>query len=167
MARIDLKLEPLTAEAFAPYGDVMEVREDNKIIPINYGKTERHHDLAKVDVADEDGAAIISIFRSTPTQLPFQVKIMERHPLGSQAFMPLTSNPYLVVVAPAGELDPNQVRAFFAQASQGVNYHKGTWHHYCLGLNISNDFLVVDRGGEGANCDEIELPEELEIYVNH
>jgi ureidoglycolate lyase len=167
MARIDLKLEPLTAEAFAPYGDVMEVREDNKIIPINYGKTERHHDLAKVDVADEDGAAIISIFRSTPTQLPFQVKIMERHPLGSQAFMPLTSNPYLVVVAPAGELDPNQIRAFFAQASQGVNYHKGTWHHYCLGLNISNDFLVVDRGGQGANCDETELPEELEIYVNH
>ena len=167
MARIDLKLEPLTAQAFAPYGDVMEVREDNKIIPINYGKTERHHDLARVDVADEDGAAIISLFRSVPTQLPFQVKIMERHPLGSQAFMPLSGNPYLVLVAPAGELEPSQIRAFFVQTSQGVNYHKGTWHHYCLGLNISNDFLVVDRGGEGANCDEIELPEELEIYVNH
>ena len=167
MTRIDLKLEPLTAEAFAPYGDVMEVCEANKIIPINYGKTERHHDLATVDVADENGSPVISIFRSVPTQLPFQVKIMERHPLGSQAFMPLTGNPYVVLVAPAGELDPGQIRAFFVQTRQGVNYHKGTWHHYCLGLNISNDFLVVDRGGEGDNCDEIELPEDLEIYVNH
>ena len=145
----------------------MEVRQDNKIIPINYGKTERHHDLASLDVADEDGAAIISIFRSLPAQLPFRVKIMERHPLGSQAFMPLTGNPYIVVVAPAGELEPGRICAFFAQTSQGVHYHKGTWHHYCLGLNISNDFLVIDRGGEGANCDEIELPEEVEIYVNH
>lgn len=167
MQQIDLKLEPLTAEAFAPYGDVMGVCERNTIIPINYGKTERHHDLASVDVSDENGSPIISIFRSEPAQLPFQVKIMERHPLGSQAFMPLTGNPYVVVVAPRGELDPKQIRAFFVQNTQGVNYHKGTWHHYCLGLNISNDFLVVDRGGEGHNCDEVEIPDDLEIFVNH
>jgi ureidoglycolate lyase len=167
MSRIDLKLEPLTAEAFAPYGDVMEVSARNKVIPINYGQTERHHDLARMDVADENGAAIISIFRSEPAKLPFQIKIMERHPLGSQAFMPLSGNPYVVLVAPPGELDPNEIRAFFAQTHQGVNYHKGTWHHYCLGLNISNDFLVVDRGGQGNNCDEVELPEDLEMYVNH
>jgi len=167
MPRIDLKLEPLTAEAFAHYGDVMDVSESNKIIPINYGKTERHHDLATVDVGDEHGKAIISLFRSEPAQLPIRVKIMERHPLGSQAFMPLSGNPYVVIVAEAGELDTNHLRAFFARADQGVNYHKGTWHHYCLGLNIRNDFLVIDRGGEGHNCDEIEIPEELEIYVNH
>ncbi|MEH6582965.1 MAG: ureidoglycolate lyase [Halioglobus sp.] len=164
---MDLTLEPLTAESFAPYGDVMEVKYDNKIIPINYGNTERHHNLAAVDVADEDGSAIISIFRSAPVSLPFQVKLMERHPLGSQAFMPLSGNPYLVVVAPAGELDPLKIRAFLAQARQGVNYHKGTWHHYCLGLNINNDFLVVDRAGEGHNCDELDIPGDLEILVNH
>ena len=167
MARIDLKLEPLTTEAFAPYGDVIQVSDSNEVIHINYGKTERHHDLAKVDVADGGGAAIVSIFRSVPSQLPLQVKIMERHPLGSQAFMPLTDNPYVVVVAPAGELDSNSLRAFIAQPGQGVNYHKGTWHHYCLGLNISNDFLVIDRGGKGNNCDEVEIPSEFEIYVNH
>ena len=167
MTRADLKLEPLTAEAFAAYGEVIEVREDNKIIPINYGKTDRHHDLASVDVADGNGKAIISIFRSVPVSLPFQVKIMERRPLGSQAFMPLTGNPYVVLVAPPGELDPRAIRAFIAQTNQGVNYHKGTWHHYCLGLNVANDFLVVDRGGEGHNCDEVELPDSLEMYVNH
>ena len=166
MPRIDLKLEPLTADAFAPYGDVIEVREDNKIIPINYGKTERHHDLAGVDVGDEDGAPIISIFRSVPTQLPFRVKIMERHPLGSQAFMPLTGNPYLVVVAPAGEFDPGTLRAFFARADQGVNYHKGTWHHYCLALDEESDFLVIDRIGDDDNCDEIKLDNVIGIVHN-
>ena len=167
MARIELKLEPLTPEAFAPFGDVMEVSDTNQIIPINYGKTERHHKLAKVDVSDGNGEAIISIFHSDPVQLPFQIEVMERHPLGSQAFMPLTGNPYVVVVAKAGELDPKKLHAFIAQSHQGVNYHKGTWHHYCLGLNVSNDFLVVDRGGKGSNCDEVELPKELEIYVDH
>jgi ureidoglycolate lyase len=167
MTRIDLKLEPLTAEAFLPYGDVIEVSDSNEVIQINYGKTERHHDLAKIDVADGGGTAIISIFRSIASQLPLQVKVMERHPIGSQAFMPLTKNPYIVVVAPAGELDSSKLRAFIAQPDQGVNYHKGTWHHYCLGLNVRNDFLVVDRGGAGHNCDELNIPEEFEIYVNH
>jgi ureidoglycolate lyase len=165
--RLELKLEPLTAEAFAPFGDVIEVSPRNNIMPINYGNTERHHDLAKVDVNDAGGRAIISVFRSLPTELPFQVRIMERHPLGSQAFMPLTDNPYLVLVAPAGELDPWQIRAFIAASSQGVNYHKGTWHHYSLGLNDSNDYLVIDRDGAGHNCDEVELPRDLELLVNH
>lgn len=155
------------SEAFAPFGDVMEVSEANQIIPINYGNTERHHNLAKVDVADESGEPSISIFRSVPVQLPFQIKIMERHPLGSQAFMPLSGNPYVVVVARVGELDPKNLQAFIVQSHQGVNYHKGTWHHYCLGLNVSNDFLVVDRHGQGPNCDEVEISQELEIYVDY
>lgn len=167
MENIDLKLQPLTRDAFAPFGDVLEVSTDNQMIPINYGLTERHHDLAKVDVADNGGKAIISFFRTKAAQLPFKVEIMERHPLGSQAFMVLTGNPYLVVVAPAGEFDVSKLRAFIAMAHQGVNYHKGTWHHYCLGLNVGNDFLVVDRGGEGDNCDEVEIPSDINIIVNH
>lgn len=163
----ELKLEPLSAEAFAPYGDVIEVSARNHVIPINYGMTARHHDLAQVDVGDDGGSAIISIFRTEPIQLPFAIKLMERHPKGSQTFMPLSGNPYVIVVAPAGELDPGALRAFIAQRDQGVNYHKGTWHHYCLGLNCSNDFLVVDRGGDGDNCDEVKLPDGLEIHVNN
>ena len=167
MSRTELKLEPLTRTVFAPYGDVIEVGESNEIIPINYGMTERHHDLAGVDVEDEGGRAVISIFRTRPIELPFPIKVMERHPLGSQAFMPLTGESYVVVVAPPGDFDPTQLRAFIASASQGVNYHKGTWHHYCLGLNSSSDFLVIDRGGEGHNCDEVQIPTELEIVVDH
>lgn len=167
MSRIDLKLEPLTAEAFAPYGDVMEVSDANELIPINYGNTDRHHSLANVDISDNNGEAIISIFRSAAIQLPFNVKIMERHPLGSQAFMPLTGNAYVVVVANAGEFKAGALRAFIAKSHQGVNYHRGTWHHYCLGLSITTDFLVVDRGGEGPNCDEVELPLDMEVYVDH
>lgn len=166
MADIQLTLEPLSREAFAPFGDVIEISDDNTVIPINYGLTERHHDLANVDVGD-DGKVIISLFRTQAATLPFRVEVMERHPLGSQAFIALSGNPYLVVVAPAGEFDPYALRAFIAQAHQGVNYHRGTWHHYCQGLNAGNDFLVVDRGGEEPNCDEVTIAENLTISINH
>lgn len=166
MKLVDLTVEPLTAQAFAPFGDVIEVRADNRVIPINYGLTQRHHDLANLDVAEGGGKAIVSIFRTQPVSLPFQVKIMERHPLGSQTFVMLTRNPFLVVVAPAGEFNSAQLRAFRAAPGQGVNYHKGVWHHYCLGLNEQNDFLVVDREGSGDNCDEVAVSEDLTITLN-
>lgn len=146
-------IKPLTADIFAPYGDVLEVSPDKKHFPINEGYTERYHDLADIDVASENGRAIISIFRSTPLVLPIKIQMMERHPLGSQAFMPLSQQPYLVVVAPKGEFDQHKMEVFLAQATQGVNYHKGTWHHFCLALNQACDFLVIDRGGQGNNCD--------------
>ena len=177
MAAIELQPMPLTRAAFAPYGEVLEISADNRIMPINYGLTERHHDLATLDVSDDGGRAIISLFRTRAISLPFQVKVMERHPLGSQAFMALTANPYLVLVAPPGEFEPAALRAFIAEPHQGVNYHKGTWHHYCLGLHrdnslldnslLDNDFLVVDRGGPGANCDEVNIPAAYVISVNH
>jgi ureidoglycolate lyase len=82
---------------------------------------------------------------------------MERHPLGSQAFVPLGEVRYAVVVAPAGELDPTQLRAFWVNAGQGVNYAKGVWHHPLLAFDRVSDFLVVDRGGQQPNCDEVAL----------
>ena len=93
-----MQISPLSAEAFAAYGDVLEVSKDKKHFPINDGFTERFHDIAEIDVADENGQAIVSIFRSTPLALPIKIEMMERHPLGSQAFMPLSQQPYLVVV---------------------------------------------------------------------
>ena len=151
-----LAIEPLTREAFAPFGDVIEL-EGAKQIPINLGTTIRFHDLAKVDVTDEGGRTLVNLFRGQPRALPFEVKMLERHPLGSQAFIPLNDKPYLVVVAPAGELDESKVRAFVTSGWQGVNYAKGVWHHPLLSLGEVSDFVVVDRGGDGVNLNEQDL----------
>lgn len=147
----------LTRTAFTAFGDVIEANAEANVFAINNGFTQRYHDLAKIDVSDNAGHAIINIFRSTPLAQPIAIKMMERHPHGSQAFIPMGQNPYLVVVAPAGEFDINKLEVFIANADQGVNYYKGTWHHFCLALGGESDFLVVDRGGKGDNCDVIEL----------
>jgi ureidoglycolate lyase len=155
--------KPLTSAEFTLFGDVIETSENVKNFPINDGFTQRFHDLAKVDVDDNNGHTLVNIFRSTPLAQPIAIKMMERHPHGSQAFIPMGDNPYLVVVAPAGELDVEKIEVFIAKSNQGVNYHKGTWHHFCLALGSESDFLVVDRGGEGDNCDVVELDGRLVI----
>ena len=155
-----LAIEPLTREAFAPFGDVIEL-EGAKQIPINLGTTIRYHDLAKVDVTDEGGRTLVNLFRGQARALPFEITMMERHPLGSQAFIPLNDNPYLVVVAPAGELDESKIRAFVTSGWQGVNYAKGVWHHPLIALGEVSDFVVVDRGGDGLNLNEQDLTESL------
>ena len=152
-----LVVEALTPEAFAPFGDVIEASDDREHFTINAGTTERYHDLAKVEPGPE-GRVILSIFRGQPRQLPFVVRMMERHPLASQAFIPMSGRPYLVVVAPTGDKPRcDQLRAFLAGPHQGVNYAPGVWHHPLLALEAACDFLVVDRKGPGHNCDEIEL----------
>lgn len=155
-----LTIEPLTRAAFEPFGDVIEL-EGAKQIPINLGTTIRFHDLCNVDVTDEGGRAIVNLFRGQPRVLPFEVKMLERHPLGSQAFVPLDDRPYLVVVAPAGDLDESEIRAFVTRGWQGVNYAKGVWHHPLLALDKVSDFIVVDRSGEGHNLNEQDLSESL------
>ncbi len=149
-----LKPRLLTAADFAPYGEVIETR--GVPIAINYGQTQRFHDLAHIDPG-EDGKAIVSIFRSQPVMLPFMIKVMECHPLGSQAFMPLDGRPYIVVVAPAGPFDPHGMEAFCANGHQGVNFRRGTWHHYNLALEAPSNFMVVDRAGPGTNLQEMTL----------
>jgi len=152
-------IEALSAERFAPFGDVISADTAARHFPINGGTTERYHDLADLD-AGPDGKLIVSIFRSQPRELPFAVTMLERHPLGSQAFMPLIAQPYLVVVAPAGDAPlPNALRAFLARPGQGINYAPGVWHHPLLALNEICDFLVIDRSGPGNNCDEITFAE--------
>jgi len=155
--------KPLTSAAFIAFGDVIEASEKANKIEINDGFTQRYHDLAKVDVNDNQGQPLINIFRSMPLAQPIAIKMMERHPHGSQAFIPMGQNPYLVVVAPAGDFDVNKLEIFIATSKQGVNYHKGTWHHFCLALGGESDFLVVDRGGKGDNCDVLKLDGSLVI----
>jgi ureidoglycolate lyase len=148
--------EPLTAAAFAPFGSVIEVSDAATRIDINQGHAVRYDALAAVDVAEGGGAPVISLFRAKPLG-KLVLKSFERHPLGSQSFVPLGGQPYLVAVAPPGDFDPAAIRVFRAEGGQGVSYHKGTWHHFLLVLEDS-DFVVVDRAGPGDNCEEVNLP---------
>ena len=154
---LTLKTEPLTAEAFAPFGDVMDARTSASF-PINAGRTQRHHDLAKVETLGENAHTLINIFVSQPVTLPLELTFLERHPQGSQAFMPLHQERFIIVVAPPGEhINPDEVRAFVTDGRQGVNYRAGTWHAIQSVLEREGEFLVVDRGGDGNNCDEFPL----------
>ncbi|WP_447957234.1 ureidoglycolate lyase [Vreelandella sp. EE7] len=154
---LTLTATPLTAEAFRPFGEVIDARA-SKSFPINAGRTQRHHDLAKVETLGESAHTLINIFVSQPVALPLELTFLERHPQGSQAFMPLHGERFIVVVAPAGEtIDEGAVRAFVTDGRQGVNYAAGTWHAINSVLEREGEFLVVDRGGEGNNCDEYPL----------
>jgi len=160
-----LKPRPLSAAAFRPFGDVMEIKNKTPKL-INENHTRRYHDLAAIDTAQNNGKPLLSIFRARPRPLPMQVRFLERHPLSSQAFHPLRGAPYLVLVAPPGEaIHPGDLQFFRAGGDQGVNYHRGVWHHYLLALDAESDFLVVDRGGEEKNCDEFYFSEEWEIFL--
>jgi ureidoglycolate lyase len=151
----ELTPEPLTAAAFAPFGSVIEASDAAVKLDINQGHAVRYDRLADIDVADGGGTPIVSLFRARPLA-ELVLKTFERHPLGSQTFMPLSARPYLVAVAPAGEFDPAAIRLFRAEGHQGVHYRKGVWHHFLLVLDES-DFLVADRVGPGDNCEEVEL----------
>ena len=151
---IRLKVEPLAEEAFAPFGQVIEM-DVEKSFMINEGHTRRYHELAEVDVADGGGTAIFSIFKSSRREFPIEIKMMEHHPLGSQAFLPMQAADWLVVVSEGDEIPTAETcRAFLASANQGVQYGKGVWHHPLLTLVVEQDFWVVDRGGDGDNLVE-------------
>lgn len=154
-----LPVEHLTQDAFAPFGEVISIATARDSYKINQGTTTRFHDISRVDVADEDGAPIISIFRGTPRPKPIEITMMERHPLGSQAFMPLSGQKFLIVVA-SGTDDPapENLRAFLSDGTQGVTYAKNVWHHPLLVLEEDSDFLIVDRSGPGNNLNEVDLP---------
>ena len=156
--------QPLEEKAFKEFGNVIDA-SIQKALLINDGNTERFNDLAELALNQGGGKPSVNIFRSKPISLPFVIKSMERHPLSSQAFFPLSKEPYLVVVAPQGELLPMEAKAFLAQPGQGVNFHPGVWHHYNLALNNISDFLVVDMISETPNCDEITLGQEDQIEL--
>lgn len=161
---LELKVQPLTPEAFAPFGDVIDTRTAD-YFPINAGRTRRYHDLAKVETLGENARALINIFVSQPIEMPLVLDFLECHPLGSQAFMPLHEERFVVVVAPKGEtIDSQDVRAFVTDGHQGVNYHAGTWHAIQSVLEREGRFLVVDRGGEGNNC--LEYPLAIKVVID-
>lgn len=155
MTRLELPIEPLTKAAFMPFGQVIETDGATQMT-INRGHATRFHDLAQLDLIEAGGQPLINVFRANPWPMPIRIETMERHPLSSQAFVPLGQRPFLVVVARPGEPPaPEEVRAFLADGGQGVNYARGVWHHPLLALEADADFLVIDRGGDEPNCDEV------------
>ena len=148
-----LRPVPLTREGFKPFGDVIEM-EGSAHYTINQGFTERFNDLCLVDVAAEGGTTNVSLFLGQPRPAPIAIKLMERHPLGSQAFLPLQDRPWLVLVAEDVH-DHSSYRAFTATGQQGVNYARNVWHHPLLVLDADSRFLIIDRKGPGNNLDEV------------
>ena len=153
-----IRIEPLTRAAFAPFGDVIEVDETLANHPINGGTTQRFHDLGTATVSGTDARVALSIARATPFTLPLDLTMVERHPHGSQAFVPLAPTRFLVVVAPDEGGRPGAPRAFLAGPGQGINYHQGTWHGVLTALDGVTDFLIVDRIGLEDNCDTFDYP---------
>ncbi len=156
----------INAESFAPYGDLMAPDAVTQLA-CNQGRGLRYHDMApQLDVADEAGRAGVSIYHIVASSLPFQIQVMERHPLGSQAFFPMSQHArYLVVVAPAGDFDENQMQAFIVTGALGVNYGKGVWHLPIVALDQALDFIAVDRIGNGYNLDEVTLMHDWQVVA--
>lgn len=143
--------EPLTQAAFAPFGDVLDCSGHPDVM-INQGMCGRYHDRATLDFGD--GHAAISLFNATPRAFPYVLDMMERHPLGSQAFIPMTQHPFLVIVAEDADGAPSQPHTFLTQAGQGVNYHRNIWHGVLTPLHAPGLFAVIDRVGDGQNLQE-------------
>ena len=162
-ARQWLPVEPLEGPAFAPFGEVIEAGA-RPGRTINEGFAERFDDLARLDTLRQQGRPVLSVFRARPRALPLQLRLVERHLLGSQAFVPLLPQRFLVVVAPPDA--PFRLRCFVTRPGQGVNYAAGTWHHPLIALDDGGDFLVIDRGAPvgSDDCEERSLLE-ADVWV--
>jgi ureidoglycolate lyase len=149
----EVAVQPLTREAYAPFGQVIETAGAQHF-PINNGMTERYHDLARIELGGVHPRPLVSIARGKPYALPLTLTMMERHPLGSQAFYPLSPRPFLSIVALDDGGRPGTPRAFRCGPGQGINMAMNTWHAVLTPLEAESDFLLIDRGGEGSNLEE-------------
>ena len=156
-----LKPLPMTRERFLPFGDVIEASGTQRQ-RMNEARFERFDDLCGVNVG-ADGRVCISVARCrSATKLPYRFDVVERHPLGSQAFVPLAPARFVVVVAPPGEsVELADLQAFVTNGRQGVNYQRGTWHMPLIAFEAGQEFLVIDRAGDLPNCDEHVLDESV------
>lgn len=152
----------LNAAAFAPFGDVLEATGDFRLI--NEGLCQRHHDRAKLDFGPA-GRAGISIFKATPRAMPYEFALVERHPEGSQAFLPLSEQPFLVIVAPDENGTPGKPQAFLTNGNQGINLHRGIWHGVLAPLHAPGLFAVVDRIGPTPNLEEYHYAESWRVVA--
>jgi ureidoglycolate lyase len=150
-----VQTELLTPQSFAPFGDVLDATGDFRLI--NDGHCRRHHDRATPDFSGETTGARpgISIFQAEPRSLPYTLTLIERHPLGSQAFIPMSEHPFLVITATSPADKP---RAFLTNGAQGINLHRGTWHGVLTPLHPPGLFAVIDRIADDPNLEEHHYP---------
>ena len=160
-----IKPKPITRENFSKFGDMITT-ENIKPIEINNGYAKRFDEVAKLDTSNENGETVISIFSALKRSFPMKVDMMEKHPLGSQAFIPMKETTFLTFVAPEGE-KPNleKVECFIVPKGKGVNYKAGVWHFPLISTE-DMDFLVVDRKGSGDNLVIVNLDKE-EIILKY
>ena len=156
----EIAARPLEAAAFAPFGDVLDLSGPPDRL-INQGLCGRHHDRARLDFGP-GGRAGISLFDARPRSLPYRLEMVERHPEGSQAFIPMHANPWLVIVAAPGQI-PGAIHAFLAAPGQAINFHRGTWHGVLTPLHAPGLFAVMDRIGNTGNLQEHRLYEPVLI----
>lgn len=154
MPRSEVGCQPLTAQAFAPFGNVLEASgTPDKII--NAGKCGRYHDREEMGFSDARSG--FGLFLAEPRSMPYTLDLMERHPEGSQAFVPMSENPFLVTVAPDEGGQPGTPLAFMTAPGQGVNIHCNTWHGVLNPLHAPGFFAVMDRIGKTPNLEEFFL----------
>jgi ureidoglycolate lyase len=153
MTHMLITAAPLTREAFAPFGDVLDTDWPDHF-PINNGMAQRFHALSRAEATGPAAEVAISIFRGQPYPFPLELKMVERHPFGSQAFMPLSPAPYLVAVCEDGPDGPGEPQAFIVAGGKGVNYRRNVWHAVLTPIGAEQEFLVVDRIGDGSNLEE-------------
>ena len=158
----EIVAQPISRAAFAPFGDLIDCAGDPDKI-INQGKCGRYHDRAAVDFSD--GHAGISLFRAEPRSFPYTLDLLERHPEGSQAFVPMSEHGFLVIVAPDDDGKPGMPVAFVTKPGQAINFHRGTWHGVLTPLHAPGLFAVIDRIGDGANLEEVWLDQPVTIIA--
>jgi len=145
-----IKPIPVTKEKFSRFGDMISTSEI-KPIEINNGYAKRYDGIANLNTSKDNGETTISIFSALKRNFPMKIDMMEKHPLGSQAFIPMKETTFLVFVAPNGERpDLNKIESFIIPPGIGINYNPGTWHFPLISTEDMN-FLVVDRKGSGDN----------------
>jgi len=148
--RIIIKPKKITRKNFQKFGDLISIKKI-KPININNGYAKRFDNLCKINTSSKKGKTIMSIFSAKKRKFPMNIKMMEKHPLGSQAFIPMKETTFLVFVAPKGKR-PNtkKIESFIVPKQTGINYKPGIWHFPLISTKNMN-FLVIDRKGIGNN----------------
>jgi ureidoglycolate lyase len=163
--KIVVKPKPITKENFSKFGDMITTN-NIKPIEINNGYAKRFDGIANLNTSKDGGETTISIFSALKRSFPMKIDMMEKHPLGSQAFIPMKDTTFLVFVAPHGnKLDLNKIESFIVPPGIGVNYNPGTWHFPLISTENMN-FLVVDRKGSGDNL-IIESLDKEQVTLNY
>ena len=142
----NISIEQLDASVFSRFGKIVEKKNALELRSINQGTTTRYHNISELELESKNGTSSISIFSGTPRKLPIEIKIMEKHPVASQSFLPIQDYDWLIVVSEEkNELpDLNTLRCFHVNGDTGITYNKNVWHHPLL-VKKKQDFWVVDR----------------------